>query len=172
MDDERDDDQLMEYPAWREAINRLVKAKRLTPGTLFTHRELYEMFMVKYPEREIPIKPTELAKLELQYLAQLKGFETTLLEEHQVALANVKGEGYRIVPPQEQTPWAERQGINEVRKAIRKLANRLTNVDFVQLGTEARKANADALARLGMMGGMIKQVTEFKLSPLKANDSS
>lgn len=166
MDDERDDDnEPLEYPPWREAIKRLFKAKRLTPGTVFTHRELYDMFMIKYPERDVPISPAELAKVELQYLSQLKGFETALLEEHQVALANVKGEGYRIVPPHEQTPWAERQGIAEVRKAIRKLTHRLTNVDFTQLGTEDRKANADALARLGMMGGMVKQIVEFKLPP-------
>jgi hypothetical protein len=160
MDDEHD---IMQYPAWREAIARLVKDKRLQPGTLFTHRELYDMFMVKYPERDVPITPGELAKLELQYLSQLKGFESALLEEHQIALASVKGEGYRIVLPREQTPWAERQGISEVRKAIRKLGTRLTNVDFLQLGPEDRKANADALARLGMMSGMVKQVSEFKL---------
>jgi len=113
----------------------------------------------------VAITPADLAKLELQYLSQLNGFQTALLEEHQVALANVKGEGYRIVAPHEQTPWAERQGIADVRKAIRKLATRLTNVDFAQLGTEDRKANADALARLGMMGGMVKQIVEFKLTP-------
>jgi hypothetical protein len=162
---DHDDDTVMQYPAWREAITRLSKSNRLAPGILFTHRELYEMFIVKYPERDIPITPAELAKLELQYLNQLQGFQTALLQEHQVALANVKGEGYRIVKPSEQTPWAERQGVNEIRKAIRKLAERLTNVDFLALGAEDRKVNADALARLGMLGGMLKQATEFKLFP-------
>ena len=166
MDDEQDDDDgVMQYPAWRQAIKQLVNDKRLTPGALFTHRELHDLFIFKYPERDVAITPADLAKLELQYLSQLNGFQTALLEEHQVALANVKGEGYRIVAPHEQTPWAERQGIADVRKAIRKLATRLTNVDFAQLGTEDRKANADALARLGMMGGMVKQIVEFKLTP-------
>ena len=165
MDGEQDDDGVMQYPAWRQAIKQLVNDKRLTPGALFTHRELHDLFIIKYPERDVAITPADLAKSELQYLSQLNGFQTALLEEHQVALANVKGEGYRIVAPHEQTPWAERQGIADVRKAIRKLATRLTNVDFAQLGTEDRKANADALARLGMMGGMVKQIVEFKLTP-------
>jgi hypothetical protein len=162
MDDE-DDHLTQQYPAWREAISRLVRDKRLMPDTLFEFAELYELFLIKRPLPSTPLAEAE--KLKLQFLAQFVDFEEALLTEHQVALANVRGVGYRIVPPAEQTTWAERHGIAEVRKAVRKLSDRLTNVDFIALGAEDRKANADALARLGMLGGMLKQATEFKLFP-------
>jgi|SRR5580693_1647877 hypothetical protein len=159
-----DDDHLtQQYPAWREAITRLVRDHRLQPDALFEFAELYDLFLIKRPLPTTPLAEAE--KLKLQFLAQFVEFEEALLTEHQVALTNVRGVGYRIVPPHEQTAWAERHGIGEVRKAVRKLSDRLTNVDFVALGAEDRKANADALARLGMLGGMLKQATEFKLLP-------
>lgn len=162
MDDNEDSDHLMQqYPAWREAVSRLVREHRLQSGALFEFPELYELFLIKRPLPTTPLAEAE--KLKLQFLAQFVEFEEALLIEHQVALANVRGVGYRIVPPAEQTTWAERHGIAEVRKAVRKLSDRLTNVDFVALGADDRKANADALARLGMLGGMLKQATEFKL---------
>lgn len=166
MDD--DEHLTQQYPAWRAAVSRVVRECRLKPGTLFEFAELYDLFLIKRPLPTTTLAEAE--KLKLQFLGQFVEFEDALLTEHQVALANVRGVGYRIVPPAEQTAWAERQGIAEVRKAVRKLSDRLTNVDFVALGAEERKANADALARLGMLGGMLKQATEFKLFPKKDDD--
>jgi hypothetical protein len=166
MDDEHE--HVQQYPAWRDAITRLLRDKRLSPDTLFEFSELYELFQIKQPLPSTPLGEAE--KLKLQFLAQFVEFEEALLVEHQVALANVRGVGYRIVAPHEQTAWAERHGISEVRKAVRKLSNRLMNVDFVALGAEDRKSNADALARLGMLGGMLKQVTQFKLFPTDKDD--
>jgi hypothetical protein len=168
MDDERDDHLTQQYPAWREAVTRLVRDHRLKPDTLFEFAELYELFLIKRPLPTTPLAEAEKAKL--QFLAQFVEFEEALLTEHQVALANVRGVGYRIVPPAEQTAWAERHGISEVRKAVRKLSERLTNVDYTAIGADERKANADALARLGMLGGMLKQATEFKLFPKKEDE--
>lgn len=161
MDDEHDP--IMEYPAWRAAISQLVRDKRLNPGAVFEFAELYDLFMLKQPQPDTPMREADRAKL--LFLGQFAGFEEALLTEHQVALANIRGVGYRIVPPSEQTSWAENQGIGDVRKAVKKLSNRLTNVSFDALTSHERRANADALARLGMLGGMLKQVTEFKLRP-------
>jgi len=161
MDDEHE--HIMEYPAWREAISRLVRERRLEPEIVFDYAELYELFMIERPLPETPLGKAE--KLKLQFLAQFKEFQAALLTEYQVALGNVRGIGYRIVPPADQTSWAEENGVGDMRKAIRKLSTRLTNVSLADLTIQDRRANADALARLGMLGGMLKQVREFKVIP-------
>jgi hypothetical protein len=134
--------------------------EKLAPGDTISFDWLYEKFLIQRPVGTTILADAQ--KAELQFLGQFKAFEDALLTEHQIALTNVRGVGYRIVPPGEQTSWAEGQGVGEVKKAVRKLTDRLTNIDLAQLTTEQRKENADALARLAMLSGMIKATVEHR----------
>lgn len=150
---------LQQYPAWREAIKAFMQ-ERFAPGDTVSFDWLYDHFLIKRPGGSTLLADAQ--KAELQFLSQFKQFEDALLTEHQIALTNVRGVGYRLVPPAEQTRWAEDSGVTEVKKAIRKLGDRLTNVDLVQLTNEQRKENADALARMAMLSGLIKSAVERK----------
>lgn len=150
---------LQQYPAWREAIKAFMEGK-FAPGDTITFDWLYEKFLIQRPIGTSLLADAQ--KAELQFLSQFKSFEDALLTEHQIALTNVRGVGYRVVPPGEQTGWAEGQGVGEVKKAVRKLADRLTNIDLTQLTTEQRRENADALARLAMLSGMVKATVEHQ----------
>lgn len=95
---------LQQYPAWREAI-KIFMADGFAAGDVVSFEWLYEHFLIARP-----IGTTSLAdaqKAELQFLSQFKSFEDALLTEHQIALSNVRGVGYRIVPAAEQTRWAD-----------------------------------------------------------------
>lgn len=164
---EPSDHLVQQYPAWREAL-RSFAAQKFKPGDVLTFDWLYAAFLIKRPAKDTPLSEAQSA--ELQFLSQFKSFEDALLTEQQIALANVRGVGYRVVPPAEQTGWAEREGIIEIKRAIRKLGDRLTNVDLVALDGDQRKQNADALARLGMMGGMLRTNTERR-SVMKPDDT-
>lgn len=148
---------LQQYPPWREAINVFLKEEH-KPGDTLDFKWLYDNFALERPQKDTPFH--QVQKTELQFLAQFKSFEEALLTEYQIALANVRGVGYKIVPPGEQTDWAERTGVGEVKKALRKQRDRLTNIDLPQLTPEQRKANADALARLAMMASMVKRAMD------------
>jgi hypothetical protein len=150
---------LQQYPAWREAIKAFMQ-ERFAAGDTVTFDWLYEHFLIQRPAGSTLLADAQ--KAELQFLSQFKNFEDALLTEHQIALTNVRGVGYRIVPAAEQTRWAEEEGVGQVKKAIRKLGDRLTNVDLVQITNEQRKENADALARLAMLSGMVKSAVERK----------
>jgi hypothetical protein len=155
-----DSDHLVQqYPAWREAVKRVISEK-YTAGDVLDFAWLYDAFLIDRPTPETPLADAQ--KAELRFLGHFKDFEEALLTEHQIALSNVRGVGYRIVAAGEQTGWAEDQGTQEVKKALRKLRDRLTNVDLLQLNAEQRKQNADALARLAMMAGMTKSFAEKK----------
>lgn len=144
------------HPIWRQAIQDFIDAK-FSPGDTVTHDWLYEHFRIDRPR---PATPLEIAqKAELQFLSSFKAFEECLLEDYQIALASVRGVGYKLVPPKEQTAWAEKDGYGEIRRAYRRLGSRLSNVDMAQLTVDERKQNADAMARFAMLKTMVKQVS-------------
>jgi hypothetical protein len=158
---------VQQYPEWREAIKKFTQ-QAFASGDVLTFEWLYGAFGIARP-----LPTTQLAdaqKAELRFLSQYKEFEDALLREHQIALANVRGVGYRLVPPSEQTGWAEQSGVGEIKKAVRKLGDRLTNVDLTRLSVAGRKENADALARLAMLSGMTKHAVEFKSAIAKAGN--
>lgn len=150
---------IQQYPAWREAIKAFMQ-ERFAPGDTLTFDWLYKNFLIDRPSPTSSLADAQ--KAELAFLSQFKQFEETLLTEHRIALTNVRGVGHRVVPAAEQTQWAESQGLAEIRKAVRKLSDRLTNVDLVQLTASQRKENADALARMAMMAGMIKSAVQHQ----------
>lgn len=152
--DETEDETFL-YPAWKEGLKRFREAG-FAAGDTIEHAWFFEAFGLQMPAPETPCKEAE--KTRLQFLSAFETMRQVLLEEHQVALANVRSRGYRVVPPSEQTKWAENEGILDVKHAMRKMASRLTNVDMTAISAESRKDNADALARLSMLSGMVKQI--------------
>lgn len=152
--DESEDDTFL-FPAWKEGIKRFRDAG-FAAGDTVEHGWFFEAFGLQMPAPDTPCREAE--KTRLQFLAAFETMRQVLLEEYQVALASVRSIGYRIVPPAEQTKWAESEGIEDVKHAMRKMASRLTNVDMTAISAERRKDNADALARLSMLSGMVKQI--------------
>lgn len=62
----------------------------------------------------------------------------------------------------EQTRLAEQDGMDEVRRALRKMGRRIVHVAIDQLDAGQRRENADALARFSQLRGMVKQITHVK----------
>jgi hypothetical protein len=139
------DDLVELHPPWRQAIATLAREGR-TYGDLIPMEWLWEQFAL---EPLTDATPWSKAKnSQLLFLNQMREFTNHLLEDNQMALQNVVGKGYRIIPPKEQTVWAEREYIDDLRKALRRAGSRLGNVDFTALAARDRQENADALARL------------------------
>ena len=101
---------------------------------------------------------SDAEKLKLQFLSAFEMLREYLHVEKQIALATIRGYGYRVIPPADQTKWAENEGMDDIKAAARKLGVRLANVDLTELKDEQRKENADALARLSMLRGMVRQI--------------
>jgi hypothetical protein len=143
------------FPAWREGLRRFMSAG-FNAGDSIEHQWFYDAFGIDMPTPETPCKDAEKAKL--QWLGAFETLREHLLTEHQIALASVRGYGYRVVPPGDQTKWAEGEGMDDIKSAARKMGMRLTNVNLSVLDADRRRENADALARLSMLSGMVKRL--------------
>ena len=118
-------------------------------GHILTHTWLFDAFGLDKPG---PMTPNEIAReAQWAFLQAFKPFQEHLLLEHRIALARVRGTGWRIVPPPEQVQWAEREGDHEIRKAIARRGLRINYIRMDEFTTSERQQQTDALARLGRL---------------------
>lgn len=91
----------------------------------------------------------------LMLLDRMDSFRTALLEEHNIAVQNVRGEGYRVVPPAEQAEYAARVAARHIDKGIRD-SNRLLKHTRRELLTDTEaKRHTDCEVRIAGLRGMI-----------------
>lgn len=140
------------HPAWKQALVDF-KNEGFTEGSVLTFDWLYDRFQIRRPTATSTYEQSKDA--ELQFLDAFKKFEQHLLTEQLVALRNVRGVGYQVVPTREQTRWAFREGMRDVSQGIRKMTQRLVHIDDAKLTAAERKENDDAQARVGALQMMM-----------------
>lgn len=99
----------------------------------------------------------DFQKYHLQFFSLFEQFRAELLENHSMALVNVRGEGYRILPPKDQTSYALERLKNRMMAEGRKTKNILVNIRHDLLTNDQRKENSDALAKLAAIKAFSKK---------------
>ncbi|WP_205750331.1 hypothetical protein [Diaphorobacter sp. HDW4B] len=120
-------------------------------GDIVPHSWLVAHFGLPLPDDTMSAASFQARQFE--WLSSIEGFKSTLLHDHQVLLQSVRGEGYRWVPPPEQTQAATKEFERDARKAFRTAGNRLKNIRHLELTEDQRRTNVDALARLSQLRG-------------------
>lgn len=146
--------ELQRYPKWRQAVQDFLREFRY--GDLVTHQWLAEHFGLPVVDAETPMTAIDLQKRQFEWLDAVESFKWELLRDHQVCLQSVRGEGYRWVPPHEQTRVATEAFERDAGRVFRTAAHRLKNVRLSELNDEQRKENVDAVAKLSAVRGMLK----------------
>lgn len=146
------------FPAWRQAEKDLL-ASGFTYGSLVTQDWLDAAFGIR-PARTI----AEHQKNELVRLRQFCDLRDSLLENHRIMLAPVRGVGYSAVPPEKQTSAAFQLRTKEIKASLSKLAREISHVNVDKLTDAQRQENADAQAKLGTLKAMVR--SQLK-APLK-----
>lgn len=139
------------FPIWRQAVADFL-AENFEPGAIIKKKWLEEHFDIQ------PIigkmTAAQFQERQFKWLASMESFRSCLLEEHQILLHSVYGEGYRVVPPHEQTEHSAERFEKEATKAYARAATAMKNVQVDKLTDEQRRHNTDAIAKLSMLRGM------------------
>lgn len=153
-------------PAWRNAAAELFSGQ-YAPGDMIPHEVLREA--LRLPEPTGRLTRDEWESWRLALVAQVDALAAWLLEEKNLCLKSVQGQGYLILPPSDQTEFAVKQGRKKIRQELRKMGRRLSFIDHASLSQDERKANADALARLSFMEQQFRKAKRRRLfEPRKA----
>lgn len=151
-------------PPWRNAAAELF-ADRYTFGDIVPHDELQESLRLPKPAGRVTVEEYEGWRLSL--VAQVEALSNFLLEEKNMCLKAVPGQGYLIVTPAEQTDYAMGHGLKRVKSELRKMGRRLSFIDRSALTHEEARKNADALARLSFLQSMANKRKRFTMQPDK-----
>lgn len=102
---------------------------------------------------------------EFVVLERMEAIKSTLLKEHRIALQNVRGKGYRVVPPAEQARYAAEEASRHIRKGVKKADELMRHTRMEALDHDERKRHTDAEARMASLHGMMSrgQRDVFKL---------
>ena len=146
-------------PWLARAISAYDKDKR-KDGDLLTHD------WIKWA-LDIPAPSSIDHATELQWvlLTRLDAFRDYMLIHRKIALQNVRGAGYRIVPPSEQARFAAEQAMDLVKRGLEKGEKIITNTRTSELSTDEQKQHTDAHLRIcGLKDMMSRQRRDvFKL---------
>lgn len=157
MSDELEDNVEL-YPAWKQALARFLEAG-FVPDEIIPHEWWWKAFGMDMPTEQTPLKVAERAKL--QWLTQFTKLKTTLLEQHQIALRNEAGLGYRIVPPRDQARQALKDGLAMMNKAARMMVDWSVHTNTSAMTADERRAHTDNVARIAGLGSMLRRTRKL-----------
>ncbi len=123
-------------------------------GDLLTHEWLQGQFCLEKPETGTQ---EDFDRFGFDYMQAVSSMSQYLLEEHQLALQNVRGKGYRVVPPSEQIDVAKRQARSDLHRAVRRYSQHIQHIRYDELSRDQQKQRDDEAAKLSQLRQMMKR---------------
>lgn len=136
------------HPEWRYAMQQII-ALEPKPGDVIPRGWLEELLDLP-PARDV----AGFQQRSLKWLQRFEKLRDELLTTHQIWLRAAEG-GYEIVPPQAQTEMAYSDYSRAAMLKLKRMVRVARNVRLSELTDEQRRANADSLAKMSMLVGMV-----------------
>lgn len=136
------------HPEWRHALQQILETDP-KPGDVIPREWLEELL-------DLP-KAHSLAEYQTRNLKWLQRFEKLrdeLLTTHQIWLRSTPG-GYEVVPPARQTELAYSDYSRAAFLKLKRMVHVARHVKLSELSDADRKSNADSLAKMSMLVGMV-----------------
>jgi hypothetical protein len=125
------------------AANEAVKSYHY--GDVIPKKWLLKKFNIEIPEVGTKVDYDECA---YEYLCNIEAFKEVMLKEHKMYLHSVRGKGYLIVNPAQQTDYAMTRLISNVRAEMTKAVDTLNHINQDLLSFEDIKKRDDAQGKI------------------------
>lgn len=136
------------HPEWRHAMQQII-ALDPKPGDVLA-REWLEELLDLPPARDM----AGFQQRSLKWLQRFEKLRDELLSTHQIWLRATPG-GYEIVPPAAQTETAYSDYSRAAMLKLKRMVKVARNVKLSELTDEQRRDNANSLAKMSMLVGMV-----------------
>lgn len=138
------------YPGWKEAAMQIAKRVSEKGYELFlSFDELYELMDIKQPSQTQSINQWKMHSFE--WLQHIENLKKILLEEYNICLFNVRGEGYRVLHPNEQIMEAVPKRMKKAMQTINKAVLELTHVNQELLSYDAQQNQFRNMERISFV---------------------
>ena len=145
------------HPIWREATAQIIMD--FSYGDTISLKWFEKRLELEKPKQASFVTYNEYS---LKWLTAIEALKRELLENHNMALKNIRGEGYIIVHPADQTKFAMEDMGRLFKKAAIKTARRLKFVDSKRLNDEQIRENSEAIGRLAALKAFSKKQIAIK----------
>ena len=128
---------MKKHPGWKNAVEVIVnRVESEGYGITITHSELLEYFDIERPKDQ---SFDEYQKFQLTLLKFTDQTKEELIEDHNLCLNSVRGEGYQVLHPNDQVSIMPGKLIKKARRHIALLQRVLTNVNSELLSIDKDK---------------------------------
>lgn len=129
-------------------------AKEFTYGQIIKKQWLIENFMLNEPKYGTRY---DYEKFAFEFLENIEGMKKNMLEAHKMCMRSVRGEGYLIVMPNDQSDYAMDNFKNNVGQAIKKVTEILKNVDESLLTDESIRRRDEQIGKVAALAAFTKK---------------
>lgn len=137
------------FPEWKNAAEIILgRFDREGYGLVISHDEIDGYLHLRKPE---VAGRDEHEKYNFAKWINTEALKKYLLEEHNLCLFSVHGEGYMILHPKDQVRIAAKKLIGKARNQIRKALATQTNINTEMLDNETQKILVNNLAKLAFL---------------------
>lgn len=141
-----------DMPVWLARAINLFDEGAHNDGDVLSHDWI--RYALDIPE---PRSVDDMQELQWLMLTRMDALRDWLLVERKIALQNVRGKGYRIVPPAEQARHAVEEAMTLVRKGLKKGDKLMTNTRTNELSVQDKQRHTDAHLRLCGINDMMRR---------------
>lgn len=117
-------------PEWVVLVERIVNEFEI--GQLIPHEWLRQLFLIKELDmREFPDSKSFIMAVQEQqfeFLGLFENLRKDVLKNHSYLLVNIRGQGYRIIHPKDQSQYAYDQLVRDINKSFREANDIMTHV--------------------------------------------
>ena len=134
-------------PMWNQVVNRVRERFEIESyGFRISHEELKDLMDIQ-PARTIE----ESKKEQLDYLAGMDKARQVLLEDYNLCLYSITGEGYEILHPVDQVKKGADYYVKKSQSALLKTMGTLANVDSEMLDNESNNLRISKMNRVAFI---------------------
>ena len=143
------------YPGWKNAIEKIMERVNTEGfGVLFSKKELLDYCDIKVPERATA---PEWQQHSFEVLDHIDHMVKELSEEYDICLFNVKGQGYKVLHPNDQVEKEPQKHFKKIRREISKTKRSLTNVKTELLSDDKQTLRLNMLTRVAFIRGAMNK---------------
>lgn len=140
-------------PEWIALIERVINEFEI--GQLIPHEWLRQMFQIKpldmkgYPDTRTFIMAVQDQQFE--FLGLFEHLRKDILKNHEFLLVNIRGQGYRILHPKDQTSYAYDSMIRDIKKAFKEAGDIMTHVRTNLVDQDQRAKDRQLFSKMGSL---------------------
>jgi hypothetical protein len=143
--------QLQHLPLWKEALKKFISTDP-KPGDLIRNDWLMSEFGISQPETA-----NDYVKSQLEFLQAFTSFKDALLEDYRIDLKPVRGVGYEVVHPKDQTRLALEKRTLNISRELRKMTRSIAFVNVEVLSESERREHTDGMTKAATIQNMFNR---------------